>query len=224
MTNSEIETLQGDIKALKRAIRKADPFLRSVVELRCYAWLSLPLGMLILAYCALSQILLASRGSIQNLPDWWKTLSWAGLGFFLIGGSVAKFVIIDRRAAQIEEGARFSTAVKALYGGEWLNVNLPIAVCIVVMIAFSIWAGHPWYIAPTSAIFFGLACGSIAVAVEARSYLATGWYSLCTGLVSLFFIESAPFVCLAIVWGGTFLVYGVSGLAGWRARGEGESR
>jgi hypothetical protein len=213
MTNDELESLSRDIVALRKAVRKANPFLRSVVEIRDYAILSLPLGILIIAFCLVSQFLVASYGSFEATPPWWKAASWVALALFLGVGAIAKWRIIGRRAAETEQGATFFTAVRAMYGGAWANMNLPILVCIVAIAAFAILVGHPWYIIPAFGVFMGLACNAIAVSVEAREYLFTGWYSLTAGLLSLFFIEGAPFIWTAVVIGGLFLVYGFSGIA-----------
>lgn len=218
MTNKELEALQSDIGELRKAVRKANPFLRSVVEIRSYALLALPLGFLILAYCLFSHFLILEFGSAENLPPWWSTLSWSALAFFLVACAVAKWLIISRRAAQIEEGATFLTAIKAMYGGGWVNLNLPLALCILVMIPFLIWIGHSWYLVPALAIFLGLSASSVAQTVEAREYLATGWYALVTGLLSLFFIEASPFLWTAVVWAGVFLVFGFTGFIGKRGR------
>jgi len=213
MTNEELESLSRDIMALRKAVRKANPFLRSVVEIRDYAIISLPIGFLIIAFCLVSQFLVASFGSFEATPPWWKAASWVALALFLGFGSIAKWRIIGKRAAETERGATFLTAVRAMYGGAWANINMPIMVCVAVVIAFAILVGHPWYIIPAFGVFLGLACNALAVSVEAREYLVTGWYSLGAGLLSLFFIEGAPFVWTAVVLGGLFLVYGFSGIA-----------
>jgi hypothetical protein len=218
MTNEELESIHHEISELQKAVRKANPFLRSVLEIRGFAIFSLPIGFSILAYCLFSYFLVHERGSIQALPTWWFTLSWICLALFLVVSSVAKWIIVNRRAAQTEAGATFWTAIKAMYGGGWVSLYLPITICIFVLPAFLIWAGHPWYLVPTLAICLGLACGTIVMTVEAKEYIVTGWYALATGLGSLFFVEASPFICTAVVWAGTFLVFGVAGLAGKKGR------
>lgn len=218
MDQAQLESMSRDIEELRKAVRKANPFLRSVVEIRSYSIISIPFGLLIVAYCLLSHFLILEYGSVQNLPAWWSTLSWSGLALFAVGGAFAKWMIINRRAAQAEEGANFWTALRAIYGGGWVNLNLLIAICMLVLVAFLIWAGRPWYLVPSMAICLSFACSSIAMTVEAREYLATGWYALGTGLLSLFFVEASPFIWTAVVWAGVFLVFGVTGLAGKNRR------
>jgi hypothetical protein len=212
MTNQELEDLRQDIDALRRAVRKANPFLRSVVSLRSYALLSIPLGILILAFCLAMHFLVRAYGSFQEVPAIWKTVSWIALALFLVGGAAMKWVIVAKRAAEIEENATFITVVKAIYGGAWANINLPIIICIVALTIFAISIGKAWYIIPANAILLGFACNSIALAVERKEYLVTGWYALLSGLAALFFIESAPYIWTAIVWPGIFLVYATSTL------------
>ena len=212
MTNEELESLKSDIDALRKAVRKANPFLRSIMTIRRYASWSIPLGLIILAYCIASHLLVRSFGSLQALPSWWATGSWIALALFLLVSGIAKWAIIGKRAAETEEGATYATAIKAVYSGGWININLPISLCILVIVAFAIWVGHPWYIVPGLSICLGLSCNALAFTADTREYLATGWYALATGFASLFFIEAAPFIWTAIVWAGVFLVYGISGL------------
>jgi hypothetical protein len=212
MELNELERIQEDIADLRKAVQKTNPFLREVVEMRGYAIWSLIIGAGILVYCGLSQILVSARGGLESLPTWWVLLSWSILALFFLAGGVIKWLLIDRKARQIEKGANFGTAFKALYGGDWGQLNLPILIGMIALAFFAVWVGHPWYILSETAFFLGLACSSIVLAVDAKEYLPTGWYALLSSLVSLFFVETAPFLWLAIVWAGIFVVYGVSGL------------
>jgi hypothetical protein len=212
MTIEEIETLRRDIDELRRAVRKANPFLRAIVAMRGYALLSIPLGGLILVFCLVSHFLVRSYGSFQAVPSAWKTASWIAFAAFLAASSVFKWLIIAKRAAQIEKGATFMTAVKAMYGSSWVNLSLPVTICLIALAAFAIFAGKPWYIVPAAAVCLALICNSIGQAVERREYIWTGWYSLASGLASLFFIETAPFLWTAVVWAGIFFVYAAAGL------------
>jgi hypothetical protein len=213
MTTEELEALRRDIADLRRAVRKANPFLRAVVQLRSYAILSIPLGILVLVFCLVSHFLVQSYASLAAVPAAWKTAFWIAVTIMLVGGSALKWIVLSRRAAQIEKGATFVTAVKAMYGGGgWMNLNLPITLCMVVVSVYTSLAGHPWLIMSTVAIFLGLICNSFALALERGEYLVTGWYALLSGLASLFFVEAAPFIWTAIVWAGIFFVYAASGL------------
>jgi hypothetical protein len=212
MTSEELDTLRRDIDDLRKAVRRANPFLRSIVAMRGYAILSIPLGLLLLAFCLVSHFLVLSYGSFHAVPTAWKTASWIAFAVFLAASSAVKWAIITKRAAQLEKGATFMTAVKAMYGSSWINLSLPSTLCLVAFVAYAILIGEPWYIVPSAAVCLGLICLSIGQAVERKEYIATGWYSLISGLASLFFVESAPFIWTAVVWAGIFLVYAAAGL------------
>ncbi len=212
MTSEELEALRRDIESLRLAVRKANPFLRSIVALRAYAMMSIPLGILCLVFGLGSHFLVQAYGSFQAVPSAWKTPFWIVLALIIVGGSILKWVVVGRRAAEIQKGATMMTAVKAMYGSSWANINLPATVCIFVVAAFAISVGKAWYIASILAVFLGLVCNSIGLAVERKEYLVTGWYSLISGLVALFFIEGAPFIWSTVVWGGIFFVYAAAGL------------
>jgi hypothetical protein len=212
MTNEELDNLRQDIESLRKAVRKANPFLRAIVALRAYAMLSIPLGVLTLVFCLGSHFLVLSYGSFQAIPGSWKTPFWIVLGIFIVGSFALKWIVVARRAAQIEKGANFMTALKAMYGSSWANVNLPATISILVAAGFAVYVGRSWYIVIILAVFLGIVCNSVGLAVERKEYLVTGWYSLLSGLVALFFIESAPFLWTAVVWAGIFFVYAASGL------------
>jgi hypothetical protein len=212
MTSEELETLRRDIDSLRKAVRKADPFLRSIVALRAYARLSLPFGVIVLAFCLGSHYLIQAYGGFDAIPSAWKTGFWILLAVLGAASWGFKWVAVSRRAAEVEPGANFWTVTKALFGSAWSNLNLSIAACILAVGAFAIVKGHPWYIVNVLAVFLGLICNSIGIAVDRREYLITGWYALATGLAALFFIETAPFVCTGIVWAGIFFVYAAAGL------------
>jgi hypothetical protein len=212
MTIEELESLRRDIEGLQRAVRKANPFLRSVVELRVYALLSIPFGAFVLAFCLAAHFLVRSFSSLQALPSVWKTVFWLAFALFLAGAWVLKWLVLGRRAAQVEKGATIFTAVRALYGGGWFHISLPVGLSMFVLGAFALVTGHPWFIVSIFAIGLGLVCNSLGSALERREFLVTGWYALVSGLAALFFLETAPFLCLAAVWAGIFFVYAASGL------------
>jgi hypothetical protein len=213
MDKEELDRLLTDIQELKRSVRRANPFLRSVFTLRAYAFMSIPIGVATLAFCLASHFLVLHYGSFGAIPSAWKTAFWIVLGVIAATGTASKWIIVGRRAAAIEKGANFATAVKAMYGGSWVNINMALTICMAAAIAFALRAGHAWYVVPILSAGLGLVCNSIAVAVERKEYLVTGWFSLASGLLSLFFIESAPFVWTAIVCGGILFVYAASVLA-----------
>jgi hypothetical protein len=73
--------------------------------------------------------------------------------------------------------------------------------------------GHPWLAVSFVAVFMGPFCNILAKLLDRREYLYFGWYLSVTGLASLFFIEATPFLWLAIVWAGSLLIFGWTGIA-----------
>jgi hypothetical protein len=212
MDQIDLEKLRSDIDDLQRAVRRSNPLLRSIMHFRSYALLAIPYGIAILAYCLGLHFLAASEGSPTTVPEAWKTAAWIGLAAITILGLFGKFVIVNKKIAELKEGANFLTATKALYEGNWTHI---IAMVLVFMIAASIYAAsidRAWYIETILAIGFALVCGNYGAWLERREILVMGWYLLLAGLSSLFFIESAPFLWSAILWAGAFFAYGIWGL------------
>ena len=126
---------------------------------------------------------------------------------------ILKWIHLDRKARSIDEGANFLTIIRAVYGGSWLHLNLPAIVCMLFVPVVAVVAGHPWYMVPGIAIFFAFPCNGLGLMVQRPEYLVMGWFTLVTGLLSLFFMESMPFAWSGIIWGGAFFIFGVVGLA-----------
>ncbi len=174
--------------------------------------MSLPYGVIILAYCLGLHFMALSGGSTTTIPGEWETASWIGLAAIVVIGLIGKLVIVNKKVVELDESANLITATKALYEGNWSQI---IALALVFMIVASIFTAaidHAWYIEPILAIGFAFICGNYGAWLERREILVMGWYMLLAGLASLFFIESAPFLWSAILWAGAFLSYGVWGL------------
>jgi hypothetical protein len=217
MDKLELDKLLLDIQELKRSVRKANPFLREMMALRAYWIMSIPLGILLLADCLLTHFLVRANGSFAAIPQEWKIGSLAVFISILAVGSVWKWLVINRRAAQLKDGATIFTVLKAVYGSDWFNFSAPLILCLVVTSAFFVRSGRPWLIASIAAVFFGPFCNILGKLLERREYLYMGWFMTLAGLASLFFIESMPFIWLAIVWAGSFIIFGAAGLASDRS-------
>ena len=190
------------------------------MAIRAYAIMSFPLGVLLLADCLLAHFLIRGNGSFGAIPLAWKIATLALFALITVIGSVAKWIVIDRRAAQIKHGANFFSVIEAMYGGRWFNLSAPFILCMAATSLFFVRIGHPWLIASVVSIFMGPFCNIVASLFDRNEYLYTGWYMTIAGLASLFFIEASPFIWLAIVWSGTFFVFGFAGLASVRPEGE----
>jgi hypothetical protein len=217
MDKQELDKLLLDIEELKRSVRKANPFLREIMAIKAYAILSFPLGILLLANCLLTHFLIGASGSFESIPSGWKTVIIVVFAIIVTVGFISKWIVLGRRAAQVRNGANFFTVVEAIYGGHWSHVSLPLVLCMSGTSFFFARSGHPWLIASFVPLFLGSFCNMAAKLLDRREYLYTGWYLILSGLVSLFFIESSPFVWFAVVWAGTFIVFGAAGLAAGRS-------
>ncbi len=212
MDSYEIETLRRDIDDLKRAVRRSNPFLHSILGFRSYAVLSIVFGLVILLYCLGLHILALGAGSPARIPDEWKLAAWVGMAAIIAFGMVAKFIIVNRKAREVEDGATILSATKAVYDSFWVQVNAPVFLFMIIASIFVVSINHAWFVESILAIGFSFLCVNFGSRADHKELLAIGWYLLLSGLGSLFFIESAPFLWSAVVWSGSFLSYGVFGL------------
>lgn len=219
MDKQELESLLRDVESLRRAVRRNSPLLREVADTKSFGYLSLPFGVFLLVFSLGTHFLLKQYGSFPELPTGWKLLMWIVLGLFTLVAGVAKVVIVGGRARRLDSGAGFLSVVKVMYGGSWGHVNLPPMIATLGVSVWVVATGRPWLVMPMSAIFFSLVANGFGTLVGRPEYYVTGWYALLSGLVALFFVESAPWLWLAATYGGMFLVFGATAL--WTGRGEG---
>jgi hypothetical protein len=221
MDSHELENLHRDIEELKRAVKRSNPFLRSIMEYRSYAVLSLLLGLITLAGFLSLHFVALGYGSPRTLPEAWRSIAWAALAALLLVGLIAKLLIVNKNASEIEEGANLFTATKAMYAGPWFLIMVPLYIAMSVLSLFAVSIDHPWYVETAFAVGLGLVCFNYGVATERKELFVIGWYMIGAGLTSVFFIESAPFLWSAVLWSGAFLSYGAAGLAFIKAEKRG---
>ncbi|MCI0482894.1 MAG: hypothetical protein L0213_15050, partial [Candidatus Dadabacteria bacterium] len=212
MPSRDIENLISDIEELRKAVRNNSPFLRALADSRLFAAFALPMGVFILVFCVGTHYLLAARGSFDAVPGGWKLAFWIFMGAFTLVAGIGKIFIMKKRAAEVKSDATFATVVKAMYGGVWFHVNVPLFICMFTAVAFPLYLGHPWYIIPGTSIFLGIISNALWFLFRRAEYLVMGWFSLVVGIASLFFVESAPWLWAAFIYGGAFLGFGIVGL------------
>jgi hypothetical protein len=123
---------------------------------------------------------------------------------------------------EVDNRGTFMTVARAMYGGLGFNLYIPAFLCMAVASSFAATLGHPWYIVPSIAVFYAFAANGVGLFVQRPEYFATGWYAFAASLTAIFFLERAPFLWTALVWGGLSFVFGLVGLLGnSRRRGAG---
>ena len=225
--NADLHTLVRDIEDLRRAVRRNSPFLREVISSRLLAVYALVFGGAVIGFCLASHLLVGRYGSFTAIPQGWKTGFWSALLLLGAAGIVMKPLLLGRRAAEVDRRATFLTVMKALYGGLVSNIYIPAFVCMAVASAFAVTLGHPWFVVPAVAVFYGFYANGAGLFIQRPEFFASGWYAIAAGLLSLFFLERAPFVWTMVVYGGLCLVFGIVSLlwgGGRRANGDAPER
>ncbi|MDA8424873.1 MAG: hypothetical protein M0Z80_01950 [Treponema sp.] len=220
MDRSELDELLREVEELKRAVRRNNPLLREVVSTRFYPAIGLAYGLLFILLCAAAQILIARYGSAASVPQGWKIAAWGIFGVLLLGGGIVKWIFFSKRAKRLDAEANYLTVLRAVYGSSWVHLILPALICMIFAPVAAILSGHPWLMVAGLAIAWAFACNTLGLMVQRLEYLLTGWYALLSGLASLFFFETAPFLWSGVIWGGALVVYGAVGLARTRRSGE----
>ena len=207
MTIEELEELKNDLRSVRRAVQRHSPLFREIAATDFYARLSLPYAAVIIAFGALTQVLLGTGSDYRSLPAWWFPALWVFLALVFVAGGAVKINFLSKRAAT--KGVSYLQIVAAIWGSEGMNSILSAVLALVGVSAFAISLGHPWYVLPVSSTFFGLALNNMGHVVRRLEYYLAGWYGVASATVSLFFLEAAPWAWLAVTFGGMLLVFGL---------------
>jgi len=213
-----IEELERTLGDLRSAVRASNPLLRAVASSRLYPALSLILGLISVVFCLVARA--AERNPAGGGVGAW---SWVFLvAVFIIGGE-GKIIITSRLATQ-QGGRSFYSLMTAIYGGKTSTLIASSAVAMIAGAFFLVWIGHPWYIAPITAIYTGLASHAFELLIDLAEYRILGWVAMTAGIVTLFFVETDPLLWTAIATAAVFVVFGIVGLAAASARDKGLRR
>ena len=194
MTDQELDELARSVEDLKRAVKKNDPFLRSILASRGWGALAFFASVCVTIFTLPAHFLSERYGSFDAIPP------------ALPGGTLAhprdiphprlhleKSFCFVAGAREAEEGAGILSILNALFGGLSFHMALPFFVATVVTLAFAFSIGHAWISAPAIAILVCFWTNSLASTTDRRGYFLLGWWSLLSGAAGLFFVERAPF-------------------------------
>lgn len=209
-SETDLTVLAENISLIKKALRRNNPLLRAVAESRLYPILALVYGLIIVLFCLVIRDSIASgQADTSGLG---QALPWIILILLLFMGGVIKVILTKRLSIKFGQGG-FGKIVLTIFGGKTLTIYLSTSIALTAGIVFAIKAGHPWYILPLASFMVSIISFFMDILIDLIEYKIMGWIALCVGIFSLFLVESDPFLWAAIVAGGIFCGFGLSGIA-----------
>ncbi len=205
----DFAALMDNIELIKKAVRKSNPLLRSVAESRLYPILALVYGLLIILVSMLARDARAKEAA--SLFGFGNAAFWFVMAFLLVAGGTVKVILTKRLTLKHGNGG-FGKVLLALFGGKTVSIYLSTSIALTAGIVFTINAGHPWYILPLAAFMVTIISFFMDILIDLLEYKVMGWISLLVGVLSLFMVESDPLLWTAIVTGGIFCGFGISGI------------
>ncbi len=205
----DLAALADNIEVIKKAVRKSNPLLRSVAESRLYPILAMVYGLIIVLFCLLTRDA-QLRGSVGPL-GFDSIVPWIILALLVAGGGMIK-IVLTRRLSVRHGQAGFGKVMLAVFGGKTLPIYLSTSIALAAGIVFTVNAGHPWYILSLAAFMVSIISFFMDILIDLFEYKAMGWIALLVGVLSLFMVESDPLLWAAIVSGGIFCGFGISGI------------
>lgn len=205
-----LQEIADCLRDLRTAIKTNSPLLHLVASSRLYPILGLVFGVLTSGYSIMMHILTTASDSAKTefQP---ARLTWIFFVFLLVCGAVVKVFYTNRFIRNLKN-ASFRVLLKTIYGGRISGFLLSAMLTIAVAIVFLIRSNHLWYIVPVAAIFTSFVVQVMNLLIELAEYSIFGFSMLIFGLTSLFVIETWPWLCVALTFGGSFLVFGIAGL------------
>ncbi len=206
----DLQEIADCLRDLRTAIKTNSPLLHIVASSRLYPILGLVFGVLASGYSIMMHILTTASDTAE--PGFQPaSLTWIFLVFLLVCGGVVKVFYTNRLIRNLKN-ASFGALLKTIYGGRISGFLLSAALTITAAIVFLVRMNHPWYIVPVAAIFTSFVVQVMNFLIELAEYSIFGFSVLIFGLVSLFVIDTWPWLCVALTFGGSFLVFGIAGL------------
>ncbi|MCX7028150.1 MAG: hypothetical protein NT061_11880 [Spirochaetes bacterium] len=206
--DGEIDALVKNLAELRRAVRRGNPLLRRVGESKLYPILILFLGLSISVFCFLAQ-------AAAGWPDEARTLlSTTALVYFVLfaalGGTVK--IVLSKRIMRQYDSLGWIALVKALYGHKSASLLVCAGLAMATGVVFLLREGQPEYIIPLVGVFFSFAAHSLILIVDLLEYKVLGWSTFALGILSLFFVGTAPWLWCGLVFGLGFTASGLAGL------------
>jgi len=217
MDEETLKRLSDDIEDLKRAVKQNDPMLREVVAPPGWMAFSLLAGLNVTLFALPAHVLVTKYGSFGAIPKAAQIALFAVLALFVVIGGTFKVVIMMRRAVELDNTAGFLTVFEVFYGGKAAHETIPLTLGMIAGTGYAFYAGHPWLSLPLSAFLFGILANTLATRSGVRSYYIVGYWGILFGLVSIPFVEAAPFLWLFVVYGGMLFAFAAAQAQGERS-------
>lgn len=206
----DLAALAESIDSLKKAVKKSNPLLRTVAESRLYPILALVYGVIIVIACLMARNS-SAEGRDPSLGGISLAAPWILLALLAIAGGAVKVALTKRLAMKHGPGG-FGKVLMTIFGGKTVTIYISTAVAMTAGIIFTINNGHPWYILSLACFMASIIALSLDILIDLLEYKVMGWVALGVGVASLFMVETDPLLWVAIVTGGIFCGFGVSGI------------
>lgn len=211
MTEHEVEEVAQAMENLKRARTLNDPLIAGFLSHRSWISLSLFGAIGLTLFCLPGQILLAAYGGFRWIPPEYKAILGVLLALVLVCGGAWKAIILICQANSGEKGqnsiAAFASVIRIVFRGKSMHIAIPALAAAATLVLFFCLIGHPWYTVSFIAIMLCFWLNFLGVLISRKDLVGMGWWSLATGLASLFFVESAPLIWLFIIYGGLLYIF-----------------
>ena len=196
MDQKELETLARDIEDLKRAVKRNTPFVAEVFDLKGWDLFSLAAGVLISVF---------AYGSFDAIPAPWRAGLWSRLANAVVGTGVVKLLIVTRQP--LAGGNPLGRYLGSFLNGGAKHIFIPLICLLTALIVGTIQTGLPTLLIPGIAILLGLSCNMLALHYGQPSLFSMGYWGLVTGIASIWWLDTAPFLWIFIIYGGMFFVF-----------------
>ncbi len=212
MTTNELEELTKSVESLRRAIRINNPVLRGVASSRLYAALSFPFGIVLIGFCVVAHEASIRYGSFAAVPSALKIAALSMALVLFASGAWVKLYFTNRMVKSLDSRSGILSMARILFGGKAAELVIATFMSMAGAVVFAISVGKAWYIVPVGSILISFTAFGLDLLIDLAEYRAMAWYSLVSGFIALFRIETAPFLWTAAVLGGMLVCFGITGL------------
>jgi len=211
ISKEELQGLIDDVEFISSSIRKNASVIQQIAIHKTLRLTSLIAGISIIVLSIGFYWAVQKFGNFTDIPTSVKTVLFIGVGLSFVGVGIVKNVQFLHSAREIQPGISYWALLRSLHA-QWMPLYyLPTAVVMITLLGYQISNGYTHQIVPTIAIGYGLMLNSFGAVLRVHSFIATAYWFLITGLISLFTPWISPFIAISYSVGiGMLFLWGIS--------------
>jgi len=202
---SKLQEFENTLKEIRDTVLSDFSLFADLAFRRATRLLAFGFGAAIALFCAFGYFA-HRQGPGSPLPS---AMIWIAVAVVTIGGCV-KIVTFSRIMRQ--KNKTIFNLLRIIYGKSPVSLLVAVVAAIAASMVFLISRGEGVLAVSFSAIFIAFGVFALSARIRLPEFTTLGWFLFAGELLSLFIIESSPWIWGGILWAGAFFTLGIASL------------